>query len=146
MPETTNIDTLYAVATGRKMFLQNDLDTYEKHNVMGVAQSGVTIDEANLVSSEVRPGVHMPVIDCDYGIQAIASTTLGHYHLYIDRELTWEQYRALLHGFKAAGLIEEAWYHTALKDKRSYVRLPHIKKKPPARDEELDIPEIPLPF
>lgn len=126
-----NIDTLYAVATGRKTYHQSDMELYQRHNEMGRARSEADLDRANLVSSEVRTGVHMPVIDCDYGIQAVASSSPGHYHLYIDRELTWDQYKALLDGFKKAGLIEEGWYNNALRDKRSYVRLPHIKKRAP---------------
>ena len=124
----TNIDTLYAVATGRKTYFQSNLDVYERHKMMGTAHELADLNKANLVSSEVRPDVHMPVIDCDFGIQAVASTTPGHYHLYIDQELTWDQYKALLDGFYKAGLIQAGWYNNALKEMRSYVRLPHVKK------------------
>lgn len=140
MPDTkTNIDTLYAVATGRKTYFQKTLDDYSKEKSQRMQQEMHALakpqeakpEGSNLISSEVRPGVHMPVIDCDFGIQAVASTTPGHYHLYIDQELTWPQYVALLDGFYAAGLIQEGWYRNAIKDERSYVRLPHIKKPAP---------------
>lgn len=138
MPDepTRNIDTVYALATRRKIYFQRSLDDYTKErpryrddaHMASSPQETDDPDRANLIASEVRPGVHMPVIDCDYGIQTVASTTPGHYHLYIDKELTWEQYKALLDGFYAAGLIEKAWYQHALRHQRSYVRLPHIKK------------------
>lgn len=124
-----NIDTLYAVATGRKTYSQPNIDVYDRHKLMGSARTETSMEKANLISSEIRPDIHMPVIDCDYGIQAVASSTPGHYHLYIDRELTWPQYRALLDGMYKAGLIEQAWYENALKDQRTYVRLPHVKKE-----------------
>lgn len=138
MPEKPNIDTLYAVATNRKLFNQPDLEAYEKHKVMGDARAAVDVSQANLISSEVSRGKHMPVIDCDFGVQAIPSSTPGHYHLYLDQELTWDQYKALLDGFHKAGLIQDGWYDNAMSDERSYVRLPHIKKSPakPVNPEE----------
>lgn len=141
MPDATNnIDTLYALATGRKTYFQPNLDLYERHREMGNARTEQSVEKANLLSSEVRTDVHMPVIDCDYGIQAIASTSPGHYHLYIDRELTWPQYKALLEGFYKAGLIEKRWYENAIRDKRTYVRLPHVKKQPrPPQAEPIDV-------
>lgn len=134
----TNIDTLYAVATGRKTYFQKSLDEYSKFqaSIQDEANAAASPresnpDDANLISSEVRPDVHMPVIDCDFGIQAVASTTPGHYHLYVDQELTWDQYKALLDGFFKAGLIQQGWYRNAMNDKRSYVRLPHVRKPNP---------------
>lgn len=132
----TNIDTVYALATGRKTYHQSTLNEYDAQATpeakeffhSRAAPDENSTDKANLISSEVQNGMHMPVIDCDFGIQAVPSSTPGHYHLYIDRELTWPQYRALLDGLYKAGLIQEGWYENALKDKRSYVRLPHVKK------------------
>jgi hypothetical protein len=146
--DAKNIDTLYAVATGRKTFFQKSLDDYTREQSRFRQQAHAaanpresTATEANLISSEVRPGVHMPVIDCDFGIQAVASTTPGHYHLYIDQELTWDQYKALLDGFLKAGLIQDGWYRNAMKDKRSYVRLPHIKKPAPLNPQAVPVPD-----
>lgn len=135
MSDSQNIDTVYALATGRKTYFQPDLEDYERHRQMGRAHER-SDEKANLVSSEVRDGVHMPVIDCDFGIQAIASSTPGHYHLYVDKEMSWEQYKALLKGMFEAGLIQKGWYENALKDGRSYVRLPHVRKTKPGKPED----------
>lgn len=142
MPDDrTNIDTVYAVASGRKLYYQQNLDDYEKHGVIGGTPRAVgDVAHSNLISSEIQPGRHMPVIDCDFGIQAVASSTPGHYHLYIDKEMTWEQYKALLNGLLNAGLIEYAWYDNAMNDKRSYVRLPHIRK------DTKSAPAVDVPF
>lgn len=134
----SNIDTFYAVASGRKTYFQDSLNEYTKASWGDQALAhGATprteknVEKANLLSSELASGNHMPVIDCDYGIQAIPSSTPGHYHLYIDQELSWQQYKALLDGFLTAGLIQKAWYENAIREKRSYVRLPHVKKETP---------------
>lgn len=124
-----DILSAYAVGTGRKLFLLSELDEYEKHGQSHTSTPReVPPGYANLISSEMLGGTHMPVIDCDFPIQAVPSSTPGNYHLYIDRELTWPQYRALLDGFHKAGLIQDAWYANAIREGRSYVRLPHIKK------------------
>lgn len=80
--------------------------------------------EGNLISSLTESGNHMPVIDLDFPIQAIESKTGGHFHLYIDKEISWEQYSKLLDGLYQAGLIQEGWYKDAIKSGYSLVRNP----------------------
>lgn len=134
-----NVDSLYAAMSGRKMFRQDHMEEYDAEGsgqlnrmppmpVLYDPQNDSHMDKANLVSSETEHGSHLPVIDCDYPIQAVPSSTPGHYHLYIDKKLSWQQYEALLNGLFLAGLIQEAWYRNALEHKRSYVRMPHIQK------------------
>lgn len=131
MIDSIGIDSIYAASTGRKMFLVKNMDDYDKWGADKLATPRLCagLETANLVSSEVEPDKHLPVLDMDFPIRVIPSSTEGHGHLYIDKELTWEQYTALLEGFHKAGLIQDAWYRSALNDKRSYVRLPHIKKR-----------------
>lgn len=65
--------------------------------------------EANLVSSRAadRPesGVHYPIIDFDFPIAVVQSRTPGHYHLYIEKAVRFEQYTALLRAMYDADLI-----------------------------------------
>lgn len=138
-----NIDTIYAANSGRTLYVKHDMDLYEQHGTSGSTPYAAKLEKANLVSSEVEPDKHLPVIDMDFPIRAIPSSTEGHFHLYIDQELTWAQYRAFLDGMFAAGLIQKGWYESAMRDKRSYVRLPHISKTKPedrnvASDDDLD--------
>lgn len=124
------IDSLYAAGTGRKMYLQRDIDDYDEHGrTHRSTPRQMPLERANLVSSEVESGKHMPVIDFDFPARIIPSSTEGHGHLYIDQELTWEQYLALLEGFHKAGLIQDGWLTNAMSDKRTYVRLPHVSKR-----------------
>jgi hypothetical protein len=131
------IDSLYAAMSGRKMFHQSDMEDYDKARQVKPtlprpipydAKDDTHMAQANLVSSELENLNHLPVIDCDFPIQAVPSSTAGHYHLYIDKELTWVQYKALLDGMLAAGLIQENWYKNAISHKRTYVRMPHVRK------------------
>lgn len=140
-------DTAYVMLTRRTTYSKRYLDEYNGRDVGGAPAPEPDIGKANLVSSEIRPGVHMPVIDLDYPAVLIASSTVGHSHLYIDKELTWVQYKALLDGLHGAGLIQTAWHDNALRDKRSYVRLPHIRKpKPSDPDPKLPAPTSWVPF
>ena len=77
---------------------------------------------ANLIASVTRTGKHAPVLDLDFPCRLVPSSTEGHFHLYIDHEITWEKYERLLIGLYDAGLIQKGWFENARKDKRTYVR------------------------
>lgn len=130
MIDNINIDSLYAAGTGRKMYLQRDIDEYDQARTTHTTTPyEMPLEKANLISSEIAPDRHMPVIDLDFPARIIPSSTQGHGHLYIDTEITWPQYVALLTGFHRAGLIQTAWLTNALADQRTYVRLPHVSKR-----------------
>lgn len=117
---------------GRKTYLQPNLDTggYGPDGREGQREEA-DLDKANLVSSELPNGKHAPALDLDMPVHLVPSSTPGKYHLYIDVEISWEKYEALLTGFYMAGLIEAGWYKNAMQDKRTYLRLPHVKKPKP---------------
>lgn len=112
---------------GRKTYYQEHLDRY---GMNAPAKEEADMDTANLVSSELPNGMHAPALDLDFACHLVPSSTMGKFHLYIDKEITWDQYRHLLNGFYRAGLIEYEWYQNAMRDERTYVRLPHVKKPP----------------
>lgn len=132
------IDSLYAAMSGRQMFYQSSMGDYDQNaghvnasyprHIPYDSKDDKHMNEANLVSSELENLHHLPVIDCDFPIQAVPSSTPGHYHLYIDKELSWVQYKALLDGMLDAGLIQQNWYKNAIEHKRTYVRMPHVRK------------------
>lgn len=111
------------------------------HTSYGDAEQRITPamnrEEANLVSSEVGGGMHMPAIDIDLPCKLIESSTPGHYHLYIDKELTWRQYEALLKIMVNVGIVEEGFLKMARKRKATYLRLP---EKPKGADTDRIIP------
>lgn len=84
--------------------------------------------EPNLISSLTDKGTHAPAIDIDFPIHAIPSSTPGHFHLYIEKEMSWEDYEKLLRVLAQVGIIEEGYYAQSVKFKQSYLRLPYVKK------------------
>jgi hypothetical protein len=74
--------------------------------------------------------VHRPVIDMDFPVKVIESSTPGHSHLYIDREIEWDDYVKLLEVMAEIGLVEPG-YVSASKDRGfTALRLPWVKKHP----------------
>jgi hypothetical protein len=85
---------------------------------------------ANLVSSLCENGLHYPAIDLDFPAELIPSSTPGHFHLYLDAPMSWEQYIVLLAALADAGVISRNYYELSLRDKQTLLRLPHVKKNP----------------
>lgn len=98
-----------------------------------------TKDEANLISSECRDGLHRPVLDFDFPVRYVPSTTPGHGHLYIDRALTWSRYAKLLQALEECGLLEPGYVTASIERKATFVR-PEWVKKP---DAETALPTSP---
>lgn len=88
-----------------------------------------TPEEANAILSVCDDGMHAPCIDLDFPAYLIASSTPGHFHLYIDKKITWPQYRTILNAFKEAGLIQDGWWRNAMQERTTTLRLPHIRKE-----------------
>jgi homocysteine S-methyltransferase len=72
--------------------------------------------------------VTQPVFDIDYPARLVPSTTPGHWHLYLDRDVPWDKYEKVLEAMADAGLIEEGFVAAAKKGKGTFVRPPHVKK------------------
>lgn len=92
--------------------------------------------KANLVSSLTDSGMHAPVIDLDFACSLIESATPGHYHLYLDKEISWKDYKDVLKAMQKAGLVNKGWANEAISQERSCVRLPALEVK--MRFGELD--------
>lgn len=83
---------------------------------------------ANLVSSLLDDGRHAPALDIDLPCELRPSSTQGHYHLLIERPMSWRSYRRLLRALKRAGIIEPGYYRASLERRQTFLRLPHVKK------------------
>lgn len=79
-------------------------------------------ENANLVCSLCESGKHAPVIDIDVPISVYPSSQLGHNHLYIDKEITWNQYVRILKALAAAGIVEDGYLNVSLAKGYSCVR------------------------
>lgn len=99
----------------------------------------MNIDSAQVITSSVEypepTGLHKPVLDIDFPAQLIPSTTPGHFHLYLDKEITWEKYRALLRALADAGVIEQGYCDASIARGYSAVRLPWVPKEEYPADE-----------
>lgn len=88
------------------------------------------LNEAHVITSRTAEdsNKHKVVIDLDLSAVLVPSSTKGHFHLFIDKELGWEQYAKLLGALQDAGLLEEGYVNAALSRGFTAVRLPWIKK------------------
>lgn len=105
--------------------LSEDSSTFANRDSVQVATSA----EANLVSSRLSDGRHAPAFDIDFPCELIPSSTPGHFHLYIDKPMSWEEYRILLHALAAVGIIEDGYYHASVREQQTFLRPPgHLKE------------------
>lgn len=86
--------------------------------------------DADVITSEIiGSSLHAPVIDLDLPVALVPSSTLGHYHLYIDKPMTYRQMMKLLKVMRDVGIVEDGYYRATKKRGRASVRLPWIKKR-----------------
>lgn len=87
------------------------------------------ISEADVITSRVYgTQMHKVVIDIDLPAKLLPSTTKDHHHLYIDHEMTWEQYLAILEALAAAGIVQDGYVGASRERGFTAVRLPWVKK------------------
>lgn len=91
------------------------------------------LDEFDLeFPEEIAPSdfqMHRPILDIDFAAELIPSTTDGHFHLYLDRPMTWKQYKRLLNVMAEVGVIEHGYAQASIERGYSSTRLPWIKKE-----------------
>lgn len=105
-------------------------DGYGSHDELTPA----TLGEADLVGSKTLSGAHAPTIDLDVPCRLIPSTTEGHFHLYIDVEMTKKNYSKLLKTLVEVGLVEEGFGQMLDKKDATFVRVPGKPKLLPGED------------
>lgn len=113
------------------------------YGVMSEERQRTRIEDSHIVSSEVLDssmghlpncstcpptGKHSVMLDIDIPAKLIPSSTEGHSHLYIDKEMSWREYRKLLRALMKAGIIEKGYYEVSVKRKATHLRLPWVKK------------------
>lgn len=92
-------------------------------------------EEANLIGSPVEgtKDLHVPTLDIDLPCVLRQSSTAGHYHLFIDKPMRWEQYRRLLEVLADVGIIEPGYYDSSIERGATFVRKPGLVKPDGAR-------------
>lgn len=72
--------------------------------------------------------MHRPILDIDFPAELIPSSTDGHFHLYLDKPMTWKQYKKLLNVLSEVGVIEHGYARASIDRGYSSTRLPWVKK------------------
>lgn len=115
-------------------------------------ESVTDIDAANVITSKVAHLVnlfgqrHKVMVDVDMPCKVVPSTTPGHFHLYIDREMSWHDYKLLLGTLERVGIISTGYHDASILRGFTTLRLPWIKKKSPADTEYHGEPvTVPVP-
>jgi len=88
------------------------------------------IEKANMITSLDNSswGTHRPVIDIDMGVAVLPSTNPGNFHLFIDKQMSKDDYFRLLEVMVDVGIVEEGFFDAAKAKGASGVRLPWIDK------------------
>jgi hypothetical protein len=72
--------------------------------------------DANVVTSMVCLDIHAPALDIDMEARLIPSSTPGHYHLYIDKPMTWRKYKKLLKVMAKVGILQQGYVNSAIRN------------------------------
>ena len=121
-----------ATQAGRELWKREGLDdeagAYPKNN--GPLSAVDDAYEANLVSSHAagEPGMHLPAIDIDHPCRLV-ETSPGKYHLYIDKAVSWDAYRGVLHAMAIAGIVEPGFASIADVNGATFLRLRPAEKR-----------------
>ncbi len=93
-----------------------------------------TMPDDNLATSIARNGFgsNFPVLDLDFPAALFPSTQRGHFHLYLGKRLTWDQYQRLLTVLGEVGILEPGYVAASLRRGYTAVRLPWIQKETPS--------------
>tara|TARA_R110002020_G_scaffold404912_1_gene614997 strand:- start:40070 stop:40462 length:393 start_codon:yes stop_codon:yes gene_type:complete len=113
----------------RKVFNWGDSSAEEPIEMKRPEVAGVK--HADIITSEVQNTngeIHKLVLDIDFPVKVVPSTTEGHFHLYIDKTMSKKVYFELVRAFVDAGLVEEGFLGASLERGFTGVRLPWIKK------------------
>lgn len=122
LPEWMHSHKLATIPEARFEDAEED-DAYESEHV-----PTDRIQDAEIILSTDALGRHRPVLDIDFPVHVVPSSTPGHYHLYLDKPLPWPRYRRLLEALADAGIIEPGYARVSIARRYTSVRLPWIRK------------------
>lgn len=126
-----NIYDLIGIRGLRKAPDQNAIGDDSDADIGEIYPATRSIEQANIVTSDIGHNFHYPVLDIDFEAFLVPSSTEGHYHLYLNKMVPWRKYKRVLKAMKEAGLIEDGFYRAAIKRGYTSTRLPWIKKETP---------------
>jgi hypothetical protein len=86
-------------------------------------------DNATLVTSMTTTGWHMPVIDIDLPCMLVPSSRPGHFHLYINKKMPFEDMLDMLRAMNMAGVVQDGIIHHVQRRGYASVRYPGVTKE-----------------
>lgn len=111
------------------------IDPADARNYDSQAQNLIPFDHlgtAHAVTSVLNDhDIHRPVLDIDFPVHVIPSSTPGHFHLYLDKTYSSDNYFALLQDLAKHRIIEKGFANSSAARGFSAVRLPWISKDEP---------------
>jgi hypothetical protein len=105
-----------------------DEDDTKKYNLEDPDNITNMFESCHLICSDMESNMHLPVLDLDFSCVLVDSSTEGHYHLYINKEVEWDKYQKLLLCLAECGIIEEGYANASIARGYSAVRKPGLKK------------------
>lgn len=89
----------------------------------------VDADKANIITSKLD-GLpeHALVLDLDFPATLIPSSTPGHFHLVLDKQVEWDKAVLVLDAMAAAGLLEDGYVKASKARGYTAIRVPWVKK------------------
>ena len=89
----------------------------------------------NLMGSRIKGSEkHYFILDIDYPVWLVPSSTTGHFHLFLDKKLSGKEYREALVGLWRAGIIADGNYNQLMKTGQQFFRLPGVSKGAPVSE------------
>lgn len=88
----------------------------------------ITSKEKSTHGQEDSDDFHKIILDLDVPATLIPSSTEGHFHLYIDYDLHWDDYVELLEALAKTGLLEEGYVEASKREGYTSARLPWVRK------------------
>lgn len=88
---------------------------------------------ANVFTSEMTDGsgMHKLVLDIDFPVKVIPSSTEGHFHLVIDKPVTKEGLFRILWALADEGIVEEGYASSSEARGYTALRVPWVRKGAP---------------
>mgnify|MGYP000944928908 CR=1 FL=1 len=97
-------------------------EPHEDYNLIGSTMGAQTFADTVDV-------LHMPALDIDHTCWVKPSQTPGHYHLFIDVPMTWENYAKLISVMGEVGILEQGYVDACMQEGASFVASkPWVKK------------------
>lgn len=114
---------------GQIMLTGVEFDTGYEDTLANLEQTADP-EKANAITSAAADGSgHKLIIDVDFPVHAVPSSTPGHFHLYIDKIISFDHLVGILHAMSDAGIVEPG-YAGAVEDQGfATVRAPWTKKE-----------------